>query len=214
MQMIMMAFITRCLKNKRFDRRAWLMAMALPGLAALATAQPNPPEAPLLKLERLDESLWLSAQLDLELPAAVEDALLKGIPIYFVAQADLLRQRWYWMNKRIASVQRSMRLSYHPLTRRWRLNTGSGEAFDAVPGLALNQNLESLDEALALIGRISRWKIANLADLEHGIKHVIHFQFQLDVTQLPRPLQIGTLGQSDWLLSRSATQTFEPESIK
>jgi len=31
---------------------------------------------------------------------------------------------------------------------------------------------------------------------------------------LPRPLQIGTLGQSDWLISRTATQTLELESGK
>jgi hypothetical protein len=191
-----------------------LVVAILMGWAGPARAQPSAPEVPLLKLERLEESLWLSVQLNVELPAVVEEALLKGIPIYFVAQADLLRERWYWMNKKVASTQRSMRLSYHPLTRRWRLNVASGEAAEVSQGLTLNQNFESLADAMSTIRRIFRWKIANLAELEPGSKHVVDFHFQLDVTQLPRPLQIGTLGQSDWLVSRAATQTLEPEPGK
>ncbi|MBK9444565.1 MAG: DUF4390 domain-containing protein [Comamonadaceae bacterium] len=177
-------------------------------------AQPSSQETPSLRLERLDEGLWLSTQLAFELPPVVEDALLKGIPIYFVAQADLLRERWYWTNKKVASVKRSNRLSYHPLTRRWRINVVSGETGDTSQGLALNQNFESLDEALTTIRRIFRWKIANLADLEPSSTYEVDFLFQLDVNQLPRPLQIGTLGQSDWIVSRRMIQALGPESSK
>jgi hypothetical protein len=72
--------------------------------------------------------LWLSAQVDFELPHVVEDALLKGVPVFFVAQVAVLRERWYWKDrKRIAAVRRQFRLSFHPLTQRWRLNISHGD---------------------------------------------------------------------------------------
>jgi hypothetical protein len=211
----MMAFITRCLKKMSPSWLAWLCAAVMLCLAGgNAQAQMAGTDAPVLALERIDDGLWLSTQLKFELPVVVEDALLKGIPIYFLARADLLRQRWYWTNKTVASVQRRLRLSYHPLTRRWRLNIASGDVAEAAQGMALNQNFDSLEDAMLTVRRISRWKIADAADIEPGAKYVVEFHFALDVAQLPRPLQIGTLGQSDWLISVNAVQVLEPESHK
>ncbi|MCX8516594.1 MAG: DUF4390 domain-containing protein, partial [Rhodoferax sp.] len=75
-----------------------------------------------LRVERSDIGWQLSAQLQFELPQAVEDALQKGIPMVFVFSANVLKERWYWYDKRQTSAERSMRLAYQPLTRRWRLN--------------------------------------------------------------------------------------------
>ena len=179
--------------------------------ARAATVLPNAPE---VKLERHDDGLWLSASLAFELPDVVEDALLKGIPIYFVAEADVLRERWYWTNRKLSTAQRNLRLAYHPLTRRWRLNVTEGDVSAFAQGLALNQNFDSLEAAMAAVRRVSRWRIAELVDFEPGAKHIVAFRFQLDVSQLPRPLQIGTLGQSDWQISISNVQTLNPEISK
>jgi hypothetical protein len=210
----MMAFTTHCLKKWLLSGLAWLALAVMLVFVDVANAQSSSQDAPQLKLERMDDGLWLSTQLGFELPPVVEDALLKGIPLFFVAQADVMRERWYWTNKKIASVQRNNRLSYHPLTRRWRINVMSGDTSETSQGLALNQNFESLSDAMANVRRIFRWKIANLADLEPGSKYEVDFHFQLDVSQLPRPLQIGTLGQSDWIVSRRITQALDPESGK
>lgn len=211
-----MAFITRYFRKLSSDSSAWLLALALVCVpATVAWALPDgageSPAAPVLTVERLDNALWLSAQFDFALPLVVEDALLKGIPIYFVAQADLLRQRWYWFDRTAASVQRRARLAYHPLTRRWRLSTGTQSAVETAPGLTLSQNFDSLQEAMAAVRRISHWKIADLAGLEGGGPYRVRFSFELDTNELPRPLQIGTLGQSDWVLSVSATQALGDE---
>ncbi len=183
-------------------------------LGVVAHAQTAAPQGPLLKLERAEDAVMLSTQLTFDLPSVVEDALLKGIPIFFVAHVDLVRERWYWVNKKVASVERHMRLSYHPLTRRWRLNLASGDIPETALGLALNQNFESMADAMATVRRIFRWKIADLTDIEPAGKYVVEFNFQLDVTQLPRPLQIGTLGQSDWLISLAAAQPLQAEMLK
>jgi len=211
----MTVFITHCLKNQRPSWLAWLLAAVLCGMTVgLVRAESVSLAEPELKLERQDDGLWLSATLKFELPGVVEDALLKGIPIYFVADADVLRQRWYWINRQVSSVQRQVRLAYHPLTRRWRLNVSAGDINETAQGLALNQNFDSVQDAMAAVRRISHWRIADTADIEPGATHVVEFRFRLDVAQLPRPLQIGTLGQSDWQIELSATQTLNLESGK
>lgn len=208
----MMAFITHCSKKLLPSWVRLFAAVMLCLSSGLAGAQAETPDGvdasgtPLLTVTRADNAIFLSANFGFELPAVVEDALLKGIPIYFVAQADLLRERWYWANKKVASVQRRMRLAYHPLTRRWRLNVGSGDMTEATQGLSLGQNFDSLADVMAAVRRISRWKVADTADIDPGSAHVLEFRFALDTSQLPRPLQIGTVGQSDWSVILTASQ--------
>jgi hypothetical protein len=165
----------------------WLATAVLGMGVALAQTPMAGSEPPLLRLERSDEALWLSTQLQFDLSPAVIDALHKGIPIFFVAEADVLRERWYWTNKRIVSAKRQFRLAYQPLTNRWRLNISSGEIAEPALGLALNQNFDSWTDALATIRRMTRWKIAEAADLAPGARYLVAFRFPLDLAQLPRP---------------------------
>ena len=158
-----------------------------------------------LRIERSEDEWQLSAQLQFDMPTAVEDALLKGIPMVFVISADVLRDRWYWWtDKKVLSTERAMRLAYQPLTRRWRLNVNAGASASSGVGLALNQSFDTLAQALSAIKRISKWKIADAAELDSGVKDRLDFRFRLDLGQLPRPFQIGAIGQSDWDISVSA----------
>ena len=211
----MMAFTTHCLKNQQLSWLAWLLALVLCSLASGVVHAAGPAAgSPELKIERIEDGLWLSTSLHLELPGVVEDALLKGIPIYFVAEVDVLRERWYWTNRKVSSVRRNLRLAYHPLTRRWRLNVTEGDASESAQGLSLNQNFDSVKEAMAAVQRVSHWRIADVADAEPGGKHMVVLRFWLDVAQLPRPLQIGTLGQSDWQISLQSAQALPEEAFK
>ena len=169
-----------------------------------------------LRIEHSEEEWQLSTQLQFELPTAVEEALLKGIPMVFVISAEVLKERWYWYwsDKRIALAERSMRLAYQPLTRRWRLNVGPAAATPGNVGLILSQNFDTLAQALAAIKRVSKWKFADAADLDASAKYKLEFRFRLDLAQLPRPFQIGAIGQSDWDISASQLVPFVPESIK
>jgi len=202
-----MAFITHYFKRPALDAVVRLLALLLCAAVVSVWAAPDDAPAssgPTLRVERADNALWLSAQFDFALPPVVEDALQKGIPIYFVAQANLVRQRWYWINRTVTSVQRRARLAYHPLTRRWRLSSGTQGAADVTSGLTLSQNFDTLSEAMAAVRRISHWKLADATSLEAGGQYRLQFSFELDTTELPRPLQIGTLGQSDWVVNVSA----------
>ena len=133
-----------------------------------------------LNLQRQDGELSVDFDVHLNLPKTVEDAMQRGVPVYFVAEATLLRNRWYWRDERVARVQRSWRVAYQPLTSTWRVGFGG-----------FNQNFQSLGEALAVVSRSSRWKVAELAQLDPDSRYYLEFSYRLDNTQLPSPMQIG-----------------------
>ena len=208
----MMAFITHCWKSAPLERpgprarwvactRAlWGLLLAVALWPALALAQ-VPGEVVDMQIERQDERLLLSAALNFELPELVQDALQRGIPMYFIAEAEIQRERWYWWDKTVAQAQRYLRLSYQPLTRRWRLNTSSEPLVNAGLGVSLAQNYDSLEEVIAAVQRIGRWKIAEPGELGGSGRHMLRFRFRLDGSQLPRTLQLGSVGQPDWVVS-------------
>jgi hypothetical protein len=211
----MTAFITHCWKSARLDFAALLWCMCLAcALPSQVAAETVVAEVPQLLIDRKDDNIQLTAVVKFDLPTAVEDALLKGVPVIFVAGADVYRERWYWLDKKLVSVERHMRLVFHPLTRRWRLAVASGPITNSNLGVALNQTFDTLEDALGAIRRISGWRIAEIADIDAGGKYRLEFRFRLDVSQLPRPLQIGALGQSDWTLATVATQQLVLENLK
>lgn len=178
---------------------AWLFVVLLfLGGWFPARAQINPAEVTQLHVERSDEGVLLSAAVRFELPQAVEEALAKGIPMYFVAEAAIYRDRWYWYDKRVAFATRHMRLSYQPLTRRWRLQVSPTPIGHS--GIVLGQTFDTQDEAVAAIQRISRWRVAEASEVDPDASHNIDFRFRLDVSQLPRPFQIGAVGQAEWII--------------
>lgn len=208
------AFITRLFKSNtqrsRFEaglNTCCGLAFALTVVlltAGLVLFSPTSRAAELtqLNIERSDDGVYLSAVVRFDLPAPVEDALVKGIAMFFVAEADVYQSRWYWADRRVASATRTIRLAYQPLTRRWRVNIVSG-LINSSAGLraTLNQNYDSLPEAMSAVQRLSRWRIADNTDIESDTPHKLEFSFNLDLSQLPRPFQIGVLGQKDWAVS-------------
>jgi Domain of unknown function (DUF4390) len=131
------------------------------------------------------------------------------VPMTFVSEADVYRDRWYWYDKRVSVASRSIRIAYQPLTRRWRVNVASGTVASPATGIALTQHFDTLPDALATVRRIARWKIADNADVDMDARHNIEYSFKLDLSQLPRPLQIGVAGQSEW--SINAVRNVRPE---
>lgn len=208
-------FFLHCCKSRTLDHalhvlRVLLFSFCLAG-PNLLKADAVRTEVLKLEVDRQADGLYLSANVQFELSAVVEDALRKGIPMYFVAEADIYRGRWYWYDKKISSAERHMRLAYQPLTRRWRTTVASGVIGGI--GLGLNQNFESMDEAIAAVRRLSRWKIADTSELEPDARLSLDFRFRLDLTQLPRPFQIGALGQADWNISAALVQPISWMSV-
>ncbi|WOB08133.1 DUF4390 domain-containing protein [Piscinibacter gummiphilus] len=163
---------------------AVLAALALS--LAVGSAQAEPVTLDSFELTRSDEGLALSFAARFELSKPIEEALQKGVPLFFVAQAEVFRDRWYWADKRLAQATRTWRLAFQPLTRKYRVTYGG-----------LSQHYDSLPDALTAVTRSVNWKLVDASQLDDG-KHYVEFSYQLDTTQLPRPMQIGIGGQSDW----------------
>ena len=163
-----------------------------------------------LNVERTEDGVYLSANVRFELPAPVEDALLKGIAMFFVVEADIYQSRWYWTDRRVASAARTIRLAYQPLTRVWRVNIVNG-VVQGASGLraTLNQNYDSLTDALSAVQRLSRWRVADNADIDVDASYKLEFSYNLDLSQLPRPFQIGVVGQKDWTISVRRTERLQ-----
>ena len=177
--------------------RAWLgLLLACLALALAGHSRADQPEFSEFEVARTDEGVMLSFALRFDLPRGVEDALSKGVPLYFVAEAEVFRDRWYWRDKSVVKVNRVWRIAYQPLTRKYRVSFGG-----------LNQNFDNLSDAVASVRRVSGWKIADAHETEDG-RHYVEFSYRLDTTLLPRPMQIGIGGQPEWSLLVERTQRF------
>ena len=208
-------FITQFLKSATPEaalRR--LLALSLCVMAVLIGQTALATEVTQLQMERSEEGVYLSASVQFDVPVVVEDAMLKGIPMFFVAEADIYRARWYWYDKRITTATRTMRLAYQPLTRRWRLNVLPGAI--SVTGLraSFSQNYDSMADAISSIQRLARWRIADAAEVEVDARHKVEFRFRLDLSQLPRPFQIGVAGQKDWAITAETSRELIAETIR
>lgn len=202
-------------KSALFKRLlGWLFLPTLLTLFAVVSQAQTQAEIPILRAERSGNEVFVSANVSVELPTFVEDALLKGVPMFFMLEADLYLDRWYWYDKRISGAQRQLRLAYQPLTRRWRVTQSLGMGSDSSQGLSLNQSYESLAEALSMVRQVSRWKVAELADTDPTSKIKLLFRFRLDLSQLPRPFQIGAIGQSEWDIQGVARTALREEAAK
>lgn len=169
--------------------RHWLMALVMAGCAVVAPVKAQGVDAVTLALQKQDGQLTLEFSLRTQLPRSVEEAMQRGVPVYFTAQASLYRSRWYWRDERVSRVTRQWRVAYQPLTDSWRVGIG-----------VLTQSVPTLQEAMALITRTSGWRVADLAVLDAGSKYYVEFAFRLDTTQLPAPMLVGLTTQADWQL--------------
>jgi Domain of unknown function (DUF4390) len=182
----MLRAATERLLPRSRNRWGWLLALAL---LAAAPAPAADAELTSFEIEQGEDGLLLGYAVNFELSPPVEEALAKAVPLHFVAEAELFRERWYWRDKRVARATRVWRIVYQPLTSLWRVTFGD-----------LGQTYPSRAEALAAVRRAVAWKIAEPGQIEDGERHYVEFSFRLDTTQLPRPMQIGIGGQPEWTL--------------
>ncbi|MEN3293971.1 MAG: hypothetical protein V7642_3224 [Burkholderiales bacterium] len=144
-----------------------------------------------VSLENTDEGLRLSANFSVELNRGLEDAITRGIPLYFTTEVEFTRPRWYWFDERAINATQTIRISYDVLTRQYHANI-SGR---------LHQSFATLDDALSLLRRPSRWIVADKGALKPGATYNVAIRMGLDVARLPKPFQVNALNNSDWRLS-------------
>ena len=141
-------------------------------------------------LEAVDEGYQFDADFEITLNPKLENALEKGIVLYFVTELNLVNSRWYWLDERIAQSRVREGLSYYALTRQYRLSRGT-----------LSQNFGTLKEALQALGRVRDRPIVATSELRHDTEYTVELRMRLDISALPKPFQVETLGSREWDLS-------------
>jgi hypothetical protein len=135
-------------------------------------------------------AIVLNATFEFEMPQALEEAVQKGIALYFNIEFELFRKRWYWFDRKIGMQTLTYRLSYSPLTRQYRLARGG-----------LSQPFDSAEEALALVKSVRNWKVADKSQLSPRDDYDAQVRMRLDVSQLPKPFQVNAITSREWNLA-------------
>lgn len=136
-----------------------------------------------------EDGYRLSASYDIKLTFAAQQALTRGVPLYFVGEFSLKRSRWYWLDEEIFQGEQTVKLAYNVLTRQYRLSRG-----------ALFQNFASFEDALDILARQNSAAIPAELMKKDG-DYMAAARFRLDIAQLPLPLQVNALTGKDWALN-------------
>ncbi|MEW6589675.1 MAG: DUF4390 domain-containing protein [Pseudomonadota bacterium] len=132
----------------------------------------------------------VDAEIDVVLNRTLEDALAKGINLYFLLDFEITRPRDWWFDEDIVETTRRMRLYYHLLLRRYVVESGY-----------TTRTAATLPEALAQLGRVEGWQVLERGALKTGQRYNARLRLRLDTSQLPKPLSIGAVSGDRWELA-------------
>ena len=144
------------------------------------------------ELELVEENSYqVNAEFEINLSARLEEAIIKGVPVSFVVEFGVIKPRWYWLDEEIVKAQQVLKLSYNALTRQYQLSAGP-----------LHKNFSSLAEAKSELGKVHEWAVFDRALFKKrnltGYEAIL--RMRLDVSQLPKPLQVNALASKEWNL--------------
>jgi hypothetical protein len=134
-----------------------------------------------------DEGYSLSADFTVRLNERLTEAVNKGVVLYFTVDFELTRARWYWFDQTVARRGRTFQLSYHALTRQYRLSSG-----------ALHQGFPSLEDALRMLSHPRRWLVVEKDEIAGEVDYVARTRLRLDPSLMAKTFQVSALSTRDW----------------
>ena len=140
-------------------------------------------------LRATDEGLVLNAQFSFQITPRLAEAVQNGVPLYFELEFELSRPRWYWFDQQTVAKRMQVRLSYHALSRQYRLSTG-----------LLQQSFGTLEEALDVLRRLRNWLVVDRTVTLADATYEAGVRMRLDTTLLPKPFQLSALTNREWNL--------------
>lgn len=164
----------------------WLLLGCVLGTAgsALASDKSTIKQA---AIDAVAQGYTLDADIAIALNPTLEDALLRGINLYFLLELEVSRPRDWWLDEDIAEATSKMRIYYHLLLRRYVVETGY-----------TTKTVATLSEALAYMGRVEGWQVMERGALKTGKRYDARLRFRLDTARLPKPLSIGAVTSDRW----------------
>jgi hypothetical protein len=171
---------------RRALRRALLCVVAL---LVAAAAQADTIVVKSAEIHAEEDGFYLNAEFDVTLNATLDEALQKGVPLYFLLEFELSRPRWYWLDEKVLASTTQYRVSYNALTRQYRIASG-----------LLGQTFDGLDEVERFLSRVNAREVARRDQLAKGTRYDAAVRLRLDVNQLPKPFQMSALASREWTL--------------
>jgi hypothetical protein len=139
---------------------------------------------------RADEDAYvLNAEFDLQINSTLEEALQRGVPLYFLLEFEVFRPRWYWLPEKVLSSDTQYRVAWNALTQQYRVSSG-----------IFAQTLYSLGEVERFLSRVNSRPVARRDQLQSGSRYDAALRLRLDVNQLPKPFQVNALASREWTL--------------
>lgn len=180
-------------------RRAWarlvssvwfIVAALCIAMTSVGVARAEGVSLTAVKIDATEEGHQVNADFDVLLAPALLEAARKGVPLYFIIEVELTRDRWYWLDDVVVRATRDRRVSYLPLTEQYRVTTSG-----------ISQQVATVDEVRRALSRVRSWTIAEKGKLKNGERYNAAIRFRLDSSQLPKPFQLNTIGSKEWNLS-------------
>ena len=141
-------------------------------------------------VEPFDEGWQLLADFDVQFSPRLEEAVNRGVPLYFIVEFELSRPRWYWLDEKPVQLAQTYKITYTPLLRQYRLTVGSQY-----------QNFTRLEEVTRVLARVRGWHVADRGSLKKDVTYQAAVRMRLDTAQLPKPFQVNAIASRDWTLT-------------
>ena len=156
------------------------------------------------ELVNAEEGASLNANIEVTLGQTLEDALKKGVPLYFQLEFELSRPRFawfpYWPYETVISAQRRYKLSYNALLRQFQVGIETPSASQEGVVRGIGQNFSSLSQALSYMGHLHGWQVSERVATKKPMLHEASLYMKLDVSLLPKPLQVNAIASKSWSL--------------
>jgi hypothetical protein len=167
--------------------RFLLLALAFAALAPAARAEGI--AVTNATIEQADDGWSLDAAFDVQFSQRLEEAVNRGVPLYFIVEFELSKPRWYWFDDKPVRLSQTYRISYTPLLRQYRLSVGS-----------VYQNFTRFEEVTRVLSRLRGWHVADKGALKKEQVYQASLRMRLDTAQLPKPFQLNAISSRDWTL--------------
>ena len=185
-----MAFITRLFKSSK-----WLIVpLILPAFQNVAAEGIDVSRAE----ARITDGgqLSVSSRVQTELPDQLKQALRRGVPLNFTLgwqlSAPTVASYRFKFDQLIGDDSNIYyKLTFHPLTNRYRVTVG-----------AFSTDYDTLDAALRAIGAVANWKVLHKGTLSgtEARETKAEIRLLLSTSKLPKPFQINALTSKNWHL--------------
>jgi hypothetical protein len=137
-----------------------------------------------------DDGWQLDAEFDIQFSPRLEEAVNRGVPLYFVLEFEVARPRWWWFDEKPVQFSQTYKISYTPLLRQYRLSVGN-----------VYQNFTRLEEVTRVLARLRGVTIADRGAFKKDVMYQAGIRMRLDTAQLPKPFQLNAIASGDWTLA-------------